>query len=94
MERGRSQEHFGLFRLRSSRKAHKLAKLTTACTTSTDRQVDSCALGRKKGPIFMESERTSRPEVTDFAGMANSLAPKGFAVEARLSRFGGSRVGE
>ncbi|CAM5353760.1 hypothetical protein SVIOM74S_04870 [Streptomyces violarus] len=42
----------------------------------------------------MESERISRPEVTDFAGMANSLVPEAFTVEARLSRSGGSRVGE
>ncbi len=42
----------------------------------------------------MESDRTSRPEVSDVAGLANSLVPKGFTVEARLSRFGGSRVGE
>ena len=42
----------------------------------------------------MESERTSRPEVTDFAGKTNSLVPEAFTVEARRSRFGGSRVGE
>lgn len=41
----------------------------------------------------MASERTSRPEVTDFAGKANSLAPEAFTVEARLSQFAGSRVG-
>jgi hypothetical protein len=42
----------------------------------------------------MASERTSRPEVTAFAGRANSLAPEAFTVEARLSHSGGYRVGE
>jgi hypothetical protein len=42
----------------------------------------------------MASKRTSRPEVTDFRGRANSLAPEAFTVEARLSQSAGARVGD
>lgn len=42
----------------------------------------------------MASERTSRPQVTDFADKTNSLASKAFIVQARLSQTAGSRVGE
>lgn len=42
----------------------------------------------------MASERISRRAVTGFAGKANSLAPKAFTAEARLSQSAGSRVGE
>ncbi|CAM5558744.1 hypothetical protein SAFG77S_04647 [Streptomyces afghaniensis] len=42
----------------------------------------------------MASERTSRPEATDFADRTNSLAPAAFTVQARLSQTAGSRVGE
>lgn len=41
----------------------------------------------------MASERIPLPEVTDFAGQVNSLAPEAFTAETRLSRSAGSRVG-
>jgi hypothetical protein len=39
----------------------------------------------------MASERTSRPEVTDFADRTNSLAPEAFTVQAWLSQTVESR---
>jgi hypothetical protein len=42
----------------------------------------------------MASKRASRPEVTSFAGKANSLAPEASTIEARLSHSAGSHDGE